>query len=258
MSFQSSPEHYMESLPLRRDEPFHPLCFSRSQRRRHRHRPGRVDLFKNSNFYYLTTDGKLMRQIDALRAKYPHRPINENRDYAADINAIVAWLKAGRPEQIEPGQAQEVEEEQGEELNEEFVSAMSTPMNMTEIERPSVDLIEFLTPESPVPKDTQYVREYEDFAVTDQVSTPRSPKYNTLRTSSSRHYHGGLHRGEWAVDDSFAMPSIARDVESNKDESNNGELRDDLFLLVGGLVFIIVFYGYVFFLLGLLEHLARG
>lgn len=240
----------MEPLPLRRDKPFHPLCFSRSQRRRHRHRPGRVDLFRNSNFYYLTTDGKLMKQIDALRAKYPHRPINESRDYAADINAIVAWLKAGRPEQIEPGQAQDVEEE--------FVSAMSTPMNMTEIEHPSVDLIELLTPESPVPEDSQYVSEYEDFPVTDQVFTSRSPKYNLLRTSSGRHYHGGSHQGELAVDNSSVMPSITRDVESNNDESNDDELRDDLFLLVAGLVFIFVFYAYVFFLLGLLEHIARS
>lgn len=245
----------MEPLPLRRDEPFHPLCFSRSQRRRHRHRPGRVDLFKNSNFYYLTTDGKLMKQIDALRAKYPHHPINENRDYAADIHAIVAWLKAGRPAQREPGQAQE---KQGEVLDEEFLSAMSAPMNMTEIERPSADLIELLTPESHVPEDSQYVSEYEDFPVTDQAFTLRSPRYNLLRTSSCRHYHGGSHQGEWAVDESSAMPSITRDVESNNDESNDDELRDDLFLLVAGLVFIFVFYAYVFFLLGLLEHFTRG
>ncbi|KAH7235661.1 hypothetical protein BKA59DRAFT_459222 [Fusarium tricinctum] len=258
MSFQSSPEHYMEPLPLRRDEPFRPLCFSHSQRRRRRHRPEGFDLFKKSNFYYLTTDGKLMKQVDALRAKHPHRPINKNRDYAAEINAIVAWLKAGRPAQREQEQAQEVKEEQGEELEEELVSAMSPPMRIPEIERPPVDMLELLIPESPVPEDSQYVSEYKDSPFTYELLTPRSPKYNTLRTSSGRHCYGGLHRGEWAVDDSSAIPSIARDIESNNDESNDDEVRDDLFLFAACLALILVFYAYAFFLLGLLEHLARG
>jgi hypothetical protein len=251
----------MEPLPLRRAEPFRPLFFSRSQRRRRRHRPEGFSLFKNSNFYYMTTTGKLIKQVDALRAKHPPRPIDKSRDYTAEINALIAWLKAGRPAQKEPEQAQELEEEQEEELEEEFDSAVSPPMHIPEIGRPSVDMLELLIPESPLPEDSQYVKECKHSPVTYEVSTPRSPDYNNLRSSSSRFHYARKDQREWVVDDSaiqMNMPSFERDVESADVESNDDEVREDMFLFVAGLVFLLVLCQYVFFLLGVLERLARG
>ncbi|SPJ89752.1 uncharacterized protein FTOL_13113 [Fusarium torulosum] len=261
MTFRSSPEHYMEPLPLRRAKPFRPLFFSRSQRRRRRHRPAGFSLFKNSNFYYMTTTGKLIKQVDALRAKHPPGPIDKSRDYTAEINALIAWLKAGRPAQREPEQTQELEEGQEEELEEEFGSTVSPPMHIPEIERPSVDMLELLIPESPLLEDSQYVSEYEGSLVSHQVLTPRSPKYNTLRTSSGRTHHAREDQREWVVDDSaiqMNMPSFERDVESADVESNDDEVSEDLFLFVAGLVFLLVLYEYFFFLLSVLERLARG
>jgi hypothetical protein len=208
----------------------------------------------------MTKTGKLIKQVDALRAKHPH-PIDKSRDYTAEINALIAWLKAGRPEQREPEQAQELEEEQKEKLEEEFDSAVSPPMHIPEIERPSVDLLELLIPESPLPEDSQYVKVCEDSPVTYEVSTPRSPDYNNLRTSSGRFHHAREDQREWVVDDSaiqMNMSSFEGDVESADDQSNDDEVREDLFFFVAGLVFLLVLCEYFFFLFSVLERLARG
>ncbi|KAM0191039.1 hypothetical protein ACHAPI_009103 [Fusarium lateritium] len=266
MAFRSSPEHYMEPLPLRRAEPFRPLFFSRSQPRRRRHRPAELSLLKNSNFFYLTTSGKLIKQVDALRAKRPPCPVGESKDYTAELNALIAWLNAGRPALEEPEQAPKVEEEQQGEQEEEFDSPMSSPMLFPEIERPSFDKLQLLIPESPLPEDSQYVNEYEDSPVTYEALTPRSPKYNTFRTSSGRFHHARRNQREWTVNDSLLQmdtSSDSRDVETadtepNSDDSNGGELRDDLLFFVAGLVFLLILCEYAFFLVGLLERLARG
>ncbi|KAM0244284.1 hypothetical protein ACHAP5_006400 [Fusarium lateritium] len=248
MAFCSSPEHYMEPLPLRRAEPFRPLFFSRSQPRRRRHRPAELSLLRNSNFFYLTTSGKLIKQVDALRAKRPPRPVGEPKDYTAELNALIAWLNAGRPALKEPEQAPKVEEEQQGEQEEGFDSPISSPMLFPEIERPSFDKLQLLIPESPLPEDNQ------------------SPKYNTFRTSSGRFHHARRNHREWTVNDSLLQMDTSSDsrdvetadIESNSKDSNCDELRDDLLFFVAGMVFLVILCEYAFFLVGLLERLARG